>query len=229
MLKFARSSSTVILACVLLGSCQGLQFEELDWQGEYFTPSARIYFDTGKDDDDEVDVYRDGALTAAVDFVGLTKPFLIKKASPVKEAELQLEQARLGAKLGGPAQEVQKAEVEQRQLALDFAQSAEKNATEQRNKGKRLDGDWVLGLRGAMGFTSPAGDSEDGATEASGAPVLFVSASIYLDLYKSGGTITDDDSVGVRLEFGTMLGISADESLGNADDSALFVGLSVFL
>lgn len=227
----------VLCAMVTLTSCatgtKGLQFEELDWQADYFTPSARVYFDTGSDEDDEVDVYKDGALTAAIDFVGISKPFLIKKATPVADAELELERARIErTRVEGTGERAVRDaddEVKRSERQLDEARVVERSADRKRNQGTRLEGDWVFGVRGAVGMTSPAEDSEDGSQESSGAPVVFVSGSLYLDLYKAGKTVSDDEGVGVRLEVGMMYGMSADESLRNADDTAVFVGMTAFL
>lgn len=36
-----------------------------------FQPSAKIFFDTGSDDDDEIDIFDDGSLNASIDLVNL--------------------------------------------------------------------------------------------------------------------------------------------------------------
>jgi hypothetical protein len=230
-------------------------------EAEYFKPAVRVYFDTGKDDDDELDVFQDGALNASVDFLGVSLPFLALKGK--EDAEVQHIKAVENAKwerLNDRAMtkqaearlarltsiQSQKAGTDPEQAdrdatrAEDEARMAEFEAKEQarhlkriekkagREDGTRLAGDWVLGPRLAVGLTSPAGNSESGE-EASGAPVVYVSASLFADFQKGGQLDEDDDGVGVRLEIGYMRGMSADESISNADDSAIFVGMTVSL
>lgn len=262
----------VAAAVSLLAGCDSLGVRALKSEAEYFTPSARIYFDTGKDEDDEVDLYRDGSLSAAVDFLAIQKPFLVRRSTLAAAKETQLENDKAELKeLQDTAktmrakasemepeveEEVAKANAkdaplemlrsgmqarEKLQLAKGLAELAEDKAEEKeqevarmekvvnRANKSRLDGDWILGPRFSIGITGPAGDSEDGSEQASGAPVLYLAAGIYMDLFKGNREPNSTEGVGVRLEFGTIWGVTADESIGDTDDSAVFVGLSVFL
>lgn len=249
-------------------------------EAEYFTPSARVYFDTGRDEDDEVDLYKDGSFSPAVDFLGISFPFIVREstlstgkalaaaefataskngpevdfASEVEAKRSQLERARIEiaevhknsadsgskARLLGLEQSEAKAALElvaaQEKLAAnevlhkqreEIKTETTKDAT--REGGRRLSGDWILAPRVAIGLTAPAGDSEDGSMEASGAPVLYVSAGLAFDLYKGDRKPNSMDGVGVRVEAGWMYGVTADEDIGDADDLAFYVGLSVFL
>ncbi len=265
-------SVAVAVGVSLLAGCDALGIRALKSEAEYFTPSARIYFDTGDDEDDEVDLYRDGSLSAAVDFLAIQKPFLVRRSTLAAAKETQLENDKeelktlqnaartLRVKASEMEAEVE-AEVaeakakdaslemlragmqarEKLQLAKGLAELAQDKAEEKeqdvakmekvvnRANKSRLDGDWILGPRLSIGITGPAGDSEDGSEQASGAPVLFLAAGVYMDLFKGNREPNSTDGVGVRLEFGTIWGVTADESIGDTDDSAVFVGLSVFL
>ncbi|MCH7911350.1 MAG: hypothetical protein IIB38_17265, partial [Candidatus Hydrogenedentes bacterium] len=54
---------------VLLGSsCASY---DVDFEPRYFSPKARIYFDLGTDDADEVDLFQDGSVTPTIDFVNV--------------------------------------------------------------------------------------------------------------------------------------------------------------
>ena len=99
---------------------------------------------------------------------------------------------------------------------------------ELREGGTRLDGDWTFGPRGGVGMTSPAADSADATKSSSGAPVVYLGLGVYADFQK-GGNGADVSGTGVQIELGYMLGISADESLGDATDGAVYVGLAVKL
>jgi hypothetical protein len=92
----------------------------------------------------------------------------------------------------------------------------------------RLDGDWILGPRSSIGITGPATGGDDDE-EASGAPVLYLGIGAYMDLFKGDRKPNSTDGVGVRLEAGWMRGITTDEDIDNSDDSAIYVGMSVFL
>lgn len=46
----------------------------------FFEPSARVYFDTGEDDEGEVDIFDDGGLTPTIDFAALYVPWRLGQA-----------------------------------------------------------------------------------------------------------------------------------------------------
>jgi hypothetical protein len=178
MLATARiCSASGLLA---LGSCNGVAYKGPP-RAEYFSPSARIYFDVGEDEEEELDLFQDGSLAPAIDFISLTWPFSWGNMGPPDTTEA--------------------------------------------TTGTELKGGWRWGPRVGAGFTSPASDSEDGEAEASGAPVLYISASLMSEFLKSN----DDSKAGVLFEFGVLHGISADESLSDADDTAIYVGLTAHL
>lgn len=276
-----RPMSLVAVAVLALASCRstGGSLGYLRSEAEYFTPSARIYFDTGKDEDDELDLYRDGSLGAAVDFLGINWPFLVRQStlSAGKQDELDSAKARLkrqknervtaegvAATRADDAAEarrevseilksdatdaqrmeaytskvVKEAELEQAKTAAENARRKEADLAEDvatteaeidRANKMRLDGDWVLGPRFSVGITGPASDSEDGTVDASGAPVLYLGLGLYMDLFKGDRKPNSNEGVGVRLEAGYIWGVTADEDIGDADDSAIYVGMTVFL
>jgi len=75
----------------------------------FFDPSARVYFDTGSDDEGEVDLFNDGKLNISVDLVSIYVPWRLGKSSfydkwswgPV-----------IGAGLGAPAKDSEDGSVE---------------------------------------------------------------------------------------------------------------------
>lgn len=240
-----RSVLVLFLApCVLTAACKsgsGLGCKEP--YAEYFKPAVRVYFDTGSDDPGEIDAFQDGSLNAAVDFLGLNFPILVREgvAPEALDARLGDEKERLkeletkekeaiaatvanDPKSDGPARlaRIDRAEQEKR--------VAEIEKRTRREDGTRLDGDWFVGPRFAIGITSPVGDAgDDGGDSSSDAPVVYVSGGFYADFQKGGEPLGDEEGLGVRLEFGYMYAVSADESLSNDDDGAVFVGLSVNL
>ena len=64
--------SGLLLALILTG-CQ-MDHLGRTAQVRYFQPSVRTYFDTGDDDPNELDIFRDGSLTASVDFFEYYRP-----------------------------------------------------------------------------------------------------------------------------------------------------------
>ncbi|MEM1081952.1 MAG: hypothetical protein AAGH65_10265, partial [Pseudomonadota bacterium] len=44
-------------------------------EARFFNPSARVYFDVGNDDIDEVDLFNDGGVNATIDFVSFYLPW----------------------------------------------------------------------------------------------------------------------------------------------------------
>lgn len=276
-----RPPSLVAAAAVLaLSACQAAGAPRyLGSEAEYFTPSARIYFDTGSDEDDEIDLYQDGSLGAAVDFLGINWPVLIRESTLSAGKPVEVENAKNALKrqiskrmdaegvvanrtdladtarravkdmLTHEATEAERtqaivtkamseAELEQAKNAAENAKKEEAELAEevatteaevQRANKMRLDGDWILGPRLSVGISGPAGDSEDGTVEATGAPVLYLGLGLYLDLFKGDRKPNSNEGVGVRLEGGYIWGVTADEDIGDADDSALYVGMTVFL
>ncbi|MGC6582673.1 MAG: hypothetical protein ACON4K_10185 [Akkermansiaceae bacterium] len=71
-----------------------------------------------------------------------------------------------------------------------------------------------------LGITSPANDSADNIAQASDAPVLLLSAGLFVEYDFS-------ESTSFLLESGYALGITSDESFGEKTDGAIFVGLSL--
>lgn len=130
----------------------------------FFDPSARVYFDTGTDDPNEVDVFRDGNLNVTVDLVSIYLPW------------------RLG-----------RAEFYDR---------------------------WSWGPVVGAGIGAAAEDPESGTTNASSAPVVLLSAGGMIEYKLESGT-------SFAFETGYSIGFSSDESLGDINDSAVFVGIRI--
>ena len=60
----------IFLAYILLLPACSSNSETTEWlqpEFHYFEPKARVFFDSGRDDPDEVDVFQDGGLTVALD------------------------------------------------------------------------------------------------------------------------------------------------------------------
>ena len=278
-----RHLAYALLTALTLSSCQAVSTNgSVGWlrpEAEYFKPALRVYFDTGRDDEGELDVFKDGSISPSVDFLGITFPYMVlpgidpsegqsvldttktKKAESLQdledarrnrdEARAELVLVRAERERATEQAELQSLSARESQLTSDWesaqndlriaeidaeaAENREKRVEEkvQRQNGSRLDGDWVFGPRLSLGLTSPAsgvsGDSGSGDTaEASGAPVVYVGAGLFFDFNKSG-SLFEDDGVGVRAEVGYVYGVSTDESLDDADDGAVYVGLTVNL
>jgi hypothetical protein len=133
----------------------------------FFTPSARIYFDSGTDDPGEIDIFNDGSVSATINIL----EFILRRP------------------------------------ANDFFQPS---------------GDDRIYWGPALGFgiTTPARDSDDGAVEASDAPVFLISAGLFVEIALSG-----DDKRSIILEGGYTTGFSTDEGLSDNSDGAFYVGL----
>jgi hypothetical protein len=56
-----------LLAALFLTSC--CSRENVERHVQVFQPKARVYFDSGTDDPDEVDIFNDGSLVPAINFV----------------------------------------------------------------------------------------------------------------------------------------------------------------
>lgn len=67
-----------------------------------FDPSARIYFDTGSDDTDEVDIFDDGSLNATIDFASIYFPFEL-----FESAQEFTFGPNIGIGISGPAQDAE--------------------------------------------------------------------------------------------------------------------------
>lgn len=80
---------------------------------------------------------------------------------------------------------------------------------------------WSFGPFASAGIGQPASDSKDGTKKASSAPVILLATGALFQ-YKLG-----EASFGI--EIGYMYGASADESLGDSDDSAYFMGIRIDL
>ncbi|MBT5106121.1 MAG: hypothetical protein HOM20_08035 [Porticoccaceae bacterium] len=68
----------------------------------FFDPSARVYFDTGNDDLDEIDLFNDGGLNATIDFVSLYLPWRFGRSSYYDQWTLG---PMLGVGISSPAQD----------------------------------------------------------------------------------------------------------------------------
>ncbi len=79
---------------------------------------------------------------------------------------------------------------------------------------------WSWGPLVGVGMSAAAEDSEDGTQQASNAPVVLFSAGLMLEYKFASGP-----SFGFELGWAT--GFSSDESFGDADDSATYVGLKI--
>jgi hypothetical protein len=99
---------------------------------------------------------------------------------------------------------------------------------------------WRWGPNLGFGISAPAADSSDGTNTASSAPVFMISAGFQLEFPLGGGGV--DEAAGVEdagtasslvkettlgLEVGYAHGFSADEGLTDADDGAVYVGLTL--
>lgn len=134
-------------------------------QVSLFDPSARIYFDTGEDDEGEVDIFDDGSLSATIDFASLYFPF---------ELFDTIEEFTFGPSFG-------------------------------------------------VGISGPAQDSKDGSQQASSAPVFLMTGGLAFRVDIGD----DDDDNSISFEFGRAIGFSADESFGDNNDSATYVGFKL--
>lgn len=70
-----------------------------------------------------------------------------------------------------------------------------------------------------VAISSPAEDSEDGMNEASSAPVVIGNLGLMFEYQFDGGSTAG-------FETGWAYGVSADESLSDNDDSAIYIGLT---
>ena len=103
--------------------------------------------------------------------------------------------------------------------------------------------DWRWGPNIGVGISSRAGDSSDGSTQASGAPVLMLSYGLLFEFPLSSpqiDAIREDPNYGpaaanrfrrlspkAGVEFGYALGVSSDESLDYSADGAIYVGVTL--
>ncbi|MBT5903227.1 MAG: hypothetical protein HOH58_14070 [Opitutaceae bacterium] len=134
----------------------------------FFSPSARVYFDTGTDDPGEIDIFNDGAASVNISLLEL----------------------------------VYRVETHGR---LQF----------QNGENKLYFGPAI-----GVGLTSPASDSQNGATDAGSSPVVMVSAGVFAEIQVNQSS----DSV-IILETGYAIGYSASETATDNNDGALYVGL----
>lgn len=153
-----------------------------------FQPKARLYFDVGSQDANELDIFRDGSLAPSLNFVEVVVPlFYINE-----------------------------------------------------------DKDWIFALSFGLGMNLPAGGSEDGSLDGSDVPVLLGTVGIVLEFPLAGQPALKrvkeefEDFKGksfdvkkwrrgasLGIEFGVAYGISPDENLSNADDTGIYVGLTL--
>ena len=134
-------------------------------ESRFFEPSARIYFDMGKDDQDEIDIFNDENLDVNLDIVAFYVPW------------------RLG--------------------------------------GNPLFDAWSWGPMLGVGISSRAQDSEDRTKTASSAPVVTVSYGGMVQY------ILKNDGASFGFEIGRATGFSSDESFGDINDSATYVGIRI--
>jgi hypothetical protein len=81
--------------------------------------------------------------------------------------------------------------------------------------------DLWIGPAFGMGLTAPAKDGEGAnADEASNAPVLLLTAGML-------GAVPLNKQTMIGIESGFAWGISADEGLADADDTAVYVGIAL--
>jgi hypothetical protein len=152
-----------------------------------FEPKARVYFDTGWEAPDKLNIFHDGSLVPSINFLEL----FWRRRWP-------------------------------------------------HGIGHR---DWRWGPSFGVGISSQAGDSADGSLQASGAPVLLLSAGLQtefplstwqLSQLREGGLCSAEveqhllaAAPTAGIEFGYALGVSSDESLDYSADGAIYVGVSV--
>lgn len=134
-------------------------------EARFFDPSARVYFDSGTDDPNEIDIFNDGGLSATIDFASIYLPW------------------RFG-------------------------------------RSKFYDS-WSWGPMVGLGISSPAKDSKDGTSDASDSPVVLASLGLLIE-YK-----LNDEGAAFGVEMGKAIGFSSDESFGDNNDSATYVGLKI--
>lgn len=163
-----------------------------------FQPNARIYFDSGDDDEGEADIFDDGSLVPVITLaeVRFTNYIFSETAKVDTEGSIK----------------------------YDF---------ENRSP-------WSWGFATGLGATVAADSGED-----STAPVVLVSAGMFLEYDLRGLGLSGQDyedwtqsartlglpSSGptVGLEAGWVYGISADENFDDNDDSAWYVGVTVYV
>ena len=85
----AFASLAALALASLLASCESSRV--LDPQAEYFKGSLRTYFDTGKDDADELDLFKDGGMGAAVDFLSVSFPYLMHRGAGMLDVDAAVE------------------------------------------------------------------------------------------------------------------------------------------
>ena len=129
----------------------------------FFDPSARVYFDSGADEPDEVDIFNDGNLNVTVELASLYWPW------------------RLG-------------------------------------RGEYYDS-WSFGPVVGAGLGTSGDDSEDGS-QTSDAPVVVFSVGAMIEYKLESGA-------SFAFELGRSTGFSSDESFGDIDDSATYVGIRI--
>lgn len=176
------------------------------WGPKLFRPKIRIYFDTGSDDPDEIDIFDDGAATLAVNIVEFRWDFSYRRY---------------------------------------VYEESEPGVAKWRMKGDDPEIDlspWHWGLALGVGIGAPADNSADGTKDASDAPILLLSAGLYLefDLGEPEAAKGFDDwqqmgrgfgfartGPSLTLEAGYALGISSDEDISDITDGAVYVGIGI--
>lgn len=195
------------------------------WGLRFFEPKIRVYVDTGTDDEGEVDIFDDGALTATVNLAELRWYW-------------SWERAAYGRKAG---------EDKYRFYAIEDGKADlwSGDGHPPREKAREISR-WSVGLALGAGIGSPANNSEDGMEQASSAPVLLATIGPFVefDLRDAWGEWFGDtednrfaamkqEAAGVPealkpkfiAEAGWVFGYSTDEDLSDNDDSALYFGM----
>lgn len=133
-------------------------------EADFFEANARVYFDNGRDEEDEVDLFKNGNLEPALQFAAVRIPWRFGKSE-----------------------------------AFD---------------------PWSWGPELSAGLGTPA-KAKEGEEGKSTAPIVLVSAGLRLT-YKISA-----EGSNFAFEVGRVFGFTTDESFGDNDDSATYVGIKI--
>lgn len=180
---------------------------DFNWGWRFFQPKSRIYFDTGSDDEGEVDIFDDGALTVSVNVAELRLDLSSVEHAYNEAGEWVPEHFKRSDWSWGF------------NFGLGIGAPAEDSETPEAMGGERASNAPVLLLTGGIYFEFGLGTSELGAKFNEALPG-------YATNMKSFGL---PPATGPKLviEGGYAQGLSADESFGDISDGAAYVGVGI--
>ena len=95
------------------------------------------------------------------------------------------------------------------------------------------ENEWTAGPAFGIGLTAPAGGSDDGSTNASGAPVVLFSLGLRGEFpFGEKEAYKDQEPTFLALEIGYAYGITSSEDVAGSDeagDGAIYIGFSLEL